>query len=208
MEDNLPMDNRIKLLFSIAIGVVVLSWTISLFTLVRQIWMGQAFSMDEEGIHSTATGTIIFALIFIIPVRTIPYSAIENISEESGVLTLHIDKAKIDMIPILRIFAEKRYHLFSGFTAEKQENINLNFINLLNSIRIKENRGFRQFYFSSQLQLRVRHADAYSKRIFFATFQHKRGCKKASFLQPLLIPLQIFRNDLYSKGKPFGWDYS
>jgi len=123
MEDNLPMDNRIKLLFSIAIGVVVLSWTISLFTLVRQIWMGQAFSMDEEGIHSTATGTIIFALIFIIPVRTIPYSAIENISEESGVLTLHIDKAKIDMIPILRIFAEKRYHLFSGFTAEKQENI-------------------------------------------------------------------------------------
>ena len=90
---------------------------------MRQIWMGQAFSMDEEGIHSTATGTIIFALIFIIPVRTIPYSAIENISEESGVLTLHIDKAKIDMIPILRIFAEKRYHLFSGFTAEKQENI-------------------------------------------------------------------------------------
>ena len=59
MEDNLPMDNRIKLLFSIAIGVVVLSWTIPLFTLVRQIWMGQAFSMDEEGIHSTATGTII-----------------------------------------------------------------------------------------------------------------------------------------------------
>ena len=35
-----------------------------------------------------------------------------------------------------------------------------------------------------------------------------RGCKKLAFLQPLLIPLQIFRNDLYSKGKPFGWDYS
>ena len=86
----------------------------------------RSIPLDEEGIHSTATGTIIFALIFIIPVRTIPYSAIENISEESGVLTLHIDKAKIDMIPILRIFAEKRYHLFSGFTAEKQENININ----------------------------------------------------------------------------------
>lgn len=79
--------------------------------------------MDEDGIHSTATAVIVFAFIFIIPIRTIPYSAIENISEEDGALTLFVDKAKIDMIPILRIFARKRYHFFSGFTAEKQENI-------------------------------------------------------------------------------------
>ena len=121
--DNSPMDNQTKWLLSVAIGVVVLSWTISLFTLVRQILIGQAFSMDEDGIHSTATAIMMLAFVFIIPVRTIPYSAIENISEENGVLTLLIDKTKIDMIPVLRIFAGKRYHLFSGFTSEKQADI-------------------------------------------------------------------------------------
>lgn len=123
MEDHLPMDNQIKLFLSIIIGVVVLSWTISLFTVLRQILLGQAFSMDADGIHSTATAIIIFAFIFIIPIRTIPYAAIEKISEENGMLTLFIDKEKVDMIPILRVFSRKKYHLFLGFTAEKQENI-------------------------------------------------------------------------------------
>ena len=61
------------------------------------------------------------AFIFIVPIRTIPFSAIERVLEEDGVMTLNIDKAKIDVIPILRIFARKRYHLFSGFTVEKQD---------------------------------------------------------------------------------------
>lgn len=34
---------------------------------------------------------------------------------------MHIDKSKIDAISILRIFARKKYHLFSGFTVEKQD---------------------------------------------------------------------------------------
>ena len=77
--------------------------------------------IDENGIHNTSTAINVLAFIFVVPIRTIPFSAIERFSEDNGVLTLEIDKAKIDLIPILRIFARKRYHLFSGFTVEKQD---------------------------------------------------------------------------------------
>ncbi len=123
MESNTSMDSQTKILFTIAIGAVVLSWTFSFFTLIRQVLFGYAFVIDEDGIHTTATAIKVLAFVFVVPIRTIPFYAIEKVSEDDGVLTLYIDKDKIDMIPILRVFARKRYHLFSGFTVEKQENI-------------------------------------------------------------------------------------
>ncbi len=121
MEDNTPMDSQTKILFTIAIGAVVLSWTFSFFTLIRQVLFGYAFVIDEDGIHTTATAINVLAFIFVVPIRTIPFSAIERVSEDDGILTLHIDKSDVDMIHILRFFVRKRYHLFSGFTAEKQD---------------------------------------------------------------------------------------
>lgn len=121
MEDNTPMDSQTKMLFIIAIGAVVLSWTFSFFTLIRQMLFGYAFMIDENGIHNTATAIMVLAFIFVVPIRTIPFSAIEKVSEDDENLTLHIDKAKIDIIPFLRVFARKRYHLFSGFTVEKRD---------------------------------------------------------------------------------------
>ena len=121
MEDNTPMDIQIKIILTIAIGAAVLSWTFSLFTLIRQAIFGYAFMIDENGIHTTATAINLLAFIFVIPIKTIPFSAIKKVSEDNGVLTLYIDKTKIDIIPILRTFARKKYHLFSGFTVEKQD---------------------------------------------------------------------------------------
>ncbi len=121
MEDNTPMDSQTKMLFTIVIGAAVLSWTFSFFTLIRQMIFGYAFVIDENGIHNTATAINVLAFIFVVPIRTIPFSAIERVSEDDGVLTLHIDKMGIDINPLLRIFARKRYHLFSGFTVEKQD---------------------------------------------------------------------------------------
>lgn len=61
MEDNTQMDNQTKMLFTIVIGAVVISWTLSLFTMIRQMLIGYAFSMDEDGINSTATAINVFA---------------------------------------------------------------------------------------------------------------------------------------------------
>ena len=121
MEDNTPMDNQTKMLFTIAISAIVLSWTFSFFTLIRQAISGYAFMIDEDGIHTTATAINVLAFIFVVPIRTIPFYAIEKVSEENGVLTLYIDKTKIDVNPAFRIFARKRYHLFSGFTSEEKD---------------------------------------------------------------------------------------
>ena len=121
MEDNTPMDSQTKMLFTIAIAIVVLSWTFSFFTLIKQMLFGYAFMIDENGIHNTATAINVLAFIFVVPIRTIPFSAIEKVSEDDGILTLHINKSEIDMIPFLRVFARKKYHLFSGFTVENRD---------------------------------------------------------------------------------------
>ncbi len=121
MEDNTPMDSQTIMLFTIAIAMIVLSWTFSFFTLIKQMLFGYAFMIDENGIHNTATAIIVLAFIFVVPIRTIPFSAIEKVSEDDGILTLHINKSEIDMIPFLRVFARKKYHLFSGFTAENRD---------------------------------------------------------------------------------------
>ena len=123
MEDNLPMDIKTKSILTIILSAAVLSWILSFFTLARQIIFGYAFVMDINGIHTTASAINIMIFIFVVPIKTIPFHAIEKISNEDGVLTLHIDKGQIDINPILRIFARKKYHLFVGFTSEKPDTI-------------------------------------------------------------------------------------
>jgi len=85
--------------------------------------LGYAFRIDENGIHDTATAIMILAFIFVVPIRRIPYNAIQQISEENGILTIRIDKSKIQVVPFLKPFVRKEYHFFSGFTKEKVENI-------------------------------------------------------------------------------------
>ena len=127
MEDNTPMDSQTKILLTVVIGSAVLSWTFSLFAVIRQALFGYAFMIDEDGIHTTVTAVNVLAFIFVVPIRTIPFYVIERVSKEDGVVTLHMDKAKIDVNPIFRVFVSKRYHLFSGFTVEKRDIIEAEF---------------------------------------------------------------------------------
>ena len=123
MEDNTPMDAGTKSLFTVLMSMIAISWTASLLTLIRQMLLGFAFRIAENGIHDTATAIMILAFIFVVPIRRIPYNAIQQISEENGILTIRIDKSKIQVVPFLKPFVRKEYHFFSGFTKEKVENI-------------------------------------------------------------------------------------
>ena len=123
VEDGSPLDASTKMLFTILTSLVAISWTISLFTLLRQIIVGSAFYMDKDGIHTTATAFIIFAFIFIVPIKTIPYDAIDRISVENGVLSMTFDKSKIEVFPIFKPLVRKEYHFFLGYTSEKQSEI-------------------------------------------------------------------------------------
>ena len=123
MGDNTPMDEGTKSLFTVLICIIAISWTASLLTLIRQMLLGYAFRVDEDGIHNTATAIMILAFIFVVPIRRIPYNAIQQISEENGILTIRIDKSKIQVVPFLRPFVRKEYRFFSGFRKEKMENI-------------------------------------------------------------------------------------
>lgn len=121
MEDNTPMTADIKLFFTVALSVVGLSWTLSLITVIRQIILGYAFSIDENGIHNTATAFNIFAFIFVIPIKNIPLNAINKIVNENNVLTIYFDKDQINCFPLYRFFARKRFTFFYGFTTDNQK---------------------------------------------------------------------------------------
>ena len=123
IEGNTPMDLETKRIFTVIMGVVVLSWTASLFVLVRQIFLNKAFWLDGEGIHQTLTAVNILAFIFIVPIKTIPFSAISKIYEEDGVLTVETDKSQLEMPFLVRLFANKKYHFLKGFTTVNQDEI-------------------------------------------------------------------------------------
>ncbi len=112
-----------KWIFIAALFIIILNWTFSAFSLLRQMISGSAFCMDQNGIHSTLSVFKVFSLIFAVPVRNIPYSAIERVEEENGLLTLVLKKSEIDVFPLFRIFVSKRYNLFYGFTKENSDRI-------------------------------------------------------------------------------------
>ena len=128
LEDGAVLENDAKIIFSIIIAIIVLSWTLSFITLVRQAVLGFAFVLDSQGINYTATAINILAFIFVVPIKRIPYNAIKGITDEDGLLTLSIDKKKLDVFFLFRPFVRKKYHLFSGFTVDSKEEI----INTLN----------------------------------------------------------------------------
>lgn len=123
MEDNSPMDSGTKGLFTALMSIVAVSWTMSFFALVRQIVAGIAFCMDNDGIHTTATAVIILAFIFVVPIKTIPYDAIVQVHEDNGILSIKLDKSKISVLPILKLFLRKEYRFFSGFSKENSSEI-------------------------------------------------------------------------------------
>ncbi len=123
MEDGLPMDSGTKTAFSIAIGVAVISWTLSFVTLLGVAFRGYAFMIDGEGIHNTVTATALFALILIVPVKSIPFASVKNFGEENGLLTLNFDKSQADINPVLRVFAVKRFGFFKSFIKENENTV-------------------------------------------------------------------------------------
>ena len=123
MEDDTPMDKGTKLIFTVIMSIVAISWSASSLTLLRQALLGYAFHMDKDGIQNTATAIMFFALIIIVPVKRIPYDAIQRTLDEGGMLTVRIDKERIQAASLIKLFVHKEYHFFSGFTSEKKENI-------------------------------------------------------------------------------------
>ncbi len=123
MMEEEPMDEGTKSLIAVLLSVIALSWSVSLATMIRQIVLGYGFIMDETGIRNTATAVMVFSLIFVIPIKRIPYSAITKLTEEDGIPTAKLNKAKLIVAPVLRPFARGEYHFFAGFIKEAPKEI-------------------------------------------------------------------------------------
>ena len=121
MEDDRPMDVNTKKWLTVAMCLIVSSWTLSLLTVIRQIFLGYAFYMDESGICSTSSIMVLLAFVFVVPVKRIPYDAIEWVGEDNGLFLIKINKSKIEVFPIFRPLVRKEYYFFSGLTKEKTE---------------------------------------------------------------------------------------
>lgn len=68
-----------ELSFVIPIGIISITWLISLIIMLRQKFkFNYAFTISDEGIHNCLLGGIFFAFIFIIPIKFIPWKNINN----------------------------------------------------------------------------------------------------------------------------------
>lgn len=123
MEDDTVMTPDTKLAITVIFSAIILTWTLSLLTVFSLAIKGRAFTMDESGIHDTATGLLFLSLILIVPVRNIPYKAIKKVEKENGGIVIHIDKSKIDVNPMVRLFVRRQYSFFAGFTRVKTDEI-------------------------------------------------------------------------------------
>lgn len=123
MEDGTPMSTEIRLIFSILISLIAATWTFSLVVLGRQLISGAAFRIDEEGIHTTATAMVVLAFLVVVPIKDIPYDAIQKIEEKDGMLILSLDRKQIKTYPALRFLVRKQYHFFAGFTKVRVEEL-------------------------------------------------------------------------------------
>lgn len=94
MMEDAPMSAEMKTLFAVLMALIVSSWTLSLFALFRQILVGAAFTLDRNGIHTTATAIIVLAFIIVVPVKRIPFDAIRSLREEDGVLVATLDNRR------------------------------------------------------------------------------------------------------------------
>lgn len=115
-ENGAPMVANEKLIFTTLSCLVGVSWTVSLITMIRQICLGYAYTADKSGIYNTLTAVIIFAFIFVVPIKEIPRSAILEIKKEENEHIAKINKSEIVIFRPFRLFARKKYHFFRGFT--------------------------------------------------------------------------------------------
>ena len=123
MEGGAPMSADVKMIFTVCLSVAVVSWTLSFLVLLRQMIAGHAFVLDQNGIHSTVTAVFVLAFICIVPVKEIPYSAIESKEETDGLIFLHLDKSKVTAAPVFRPFVRRKYTFFHGYTSATAEEI-------------------------------------------------------------------------------------
>lgn len=119
MDDGMPMADWLRITLTVGMSAVLLSWFVSFFVLIRQILIGQAFVMNDEGISTTLTASVVLAFIFVVPIETIPYSAIDHVFEENGILTVRLNKDQLGVSALKRFFIRSEYHFFYGLTKEK-----------------------------------------------------------------------------------------
>ena len=118
-----PMDYSTKAVITLILALVIASWALSLFVLIRQIILGYAFAVDESGIHRILIPRMVGAFIFILPIKKIPYQAIEQIFEKEEQLFIKIDKSKIAIFPIFKSLVPKEICFNSAFAQDKPQQI-------------------------------------------------------------------------------------
>ncbi len=121
MEDGTPMTARTKLFFTVAESLIIGSWTLSLFTVIRQAIRGYAFELTENSISHTFLVIIPLAFIFVLPIKHIPFSAITRVTIENGITTLHLNKSKLPVCRLCRWLIPSQYQLCAGYITDQKE---------------------------------------------------------------------------------------
>ena len=140
--------------------LITLFSAISIITAIRQVIIGHAFIIDGEGIHSTLSVFGSKTIAVLLPIKKIPYDAIESAYMDGSNVTLILDKEKIEVNSLIKPFVRKKYKFVYQFAKYDEK-----------SLRELFNRYTNNRYFISKEDLKNRIIDIIPSTAEITTYE-------------------------------------
>lgn len=120
-ESGEPLEKWLVALTSALMIPILCAYSALAVSLIRQVIQNKsrAFTFDSEGIHGTVTGFMMFAFAIVLPVKTIPWSAVTYIDRSGGFVYIRVKTSEIEASRLARLIIKIRgYSFCSGFTKD------------------------------------------------------------------------------------------
>lgn len=114
------MDKSTDVILSTLIALVTSTYLYSLITMLRQyiFCFGNAFELTERGIEHTMVYMNLFALIFVIPVKCIPWEAVKYVSLDNKGYKASVDTKMVKANFLVRFALRLGYGFCYKFTKQ------------------------------------------------------------------------------------------
>lgn len=120
-ENGEVLGEGIEKLLPVLIAIVISTYIYSAAVMLRQYirFSGSAFELTRDGIENTMTCINLFAVIFVFPVRCIPWEAVKCVRREADYYVAEIDTSQLKVNLLSKLMLKiSGYHFCNKFTKE------------------------------------------------------------------------------------------
>ncbi len=115
MEDG-PMDPTYARVLAIVSALVLLTWLISVLTMLRQLifYRGTELTLTHEGIEHTTVTVVILAFVLVLPIKFIPWEAVTYYGKKDGHPYVKVDTGRVKASFVAKAILKASGYAFCG----------------------------------------------------------------------------------------------